>query len=45
MHVAVVAEAHVRATHAAAAGGERIIVSSGTFYYQELREFFIPFPY
>ena len=45
MHVGVVAEAHVRATHAAAAGGERIIVSSGDFYYQELRKLFIPFSY
>ncbi|KAH9973391.1 hypothetical protein BJV74DRAFT_864462, partial [Russula compacta] len=36
VHVAVVAEAHVRATHAAAAGGERIIVRSGPFYYQDL---------
>ena len=45
VHVAVVAEAHVRATHAASAGGERIIVSSGIFYYQELRKLFIPFSY
>ncbi|KAH9973392.1 D-lactaldehyde dehydrogenase [Russula compacta] len=35
VHVALVAEAHVRATHAAAAGGERIIVRSGHFYYQD----------
>ena len=32
----------MRATHAAAAGGERIIVSSGAFHYQELRKFSIP---
>jgi hypothetical protein len=37
--VSVVAQAHVRATHAEAAGGERIIVRSGSFYYQELRKF------
>jgi len=36
VHVAVVAEAHVRATHAVAAGGHRIIVTSGPFYYQDL---------
>jgi hypothetical protein len=34
----VVAQAHVRATHAEAAGGERIIVRSGPFYFQELRK-------
>jgi hypothetical protein len=38
VHVAVAAEAHVRATSAAAAGGERIIVRSGSFFYQDLRE-------
>ena len=38
VHVAVAAEAHVRATHAVAAGGERIIVRSGPFYYQDLRK-------
>ncbi|KAI0245434.1 hypothetical protein BJV78DRAFT_1263392 [Lactifluus subvellereus] len=36
VHVAVVAEAHVRATHAAPAGGERIIVISGLFFYQDI---------
>jgi nucleoside-diphosphate-sugar epimerase len=36
VHVAVAAEAHVRATHAAAAGGQRIIVKSGPFFYQDL---------
>ncbi|KAI0288553.1 hypothetical protein B0F90DRAFT_1827342 [Multifurca ochricompacta] len=36
VHVAVAAEAHVRATHVAAAGGERIIVTSGPFFYQDL---------
>lgn len=39
VHVAVAAEAHVRATRVAAAGGERIIVRSGLFFYQDLREF------
>jgi hypothetical protein len=38
VHVAVAAEAHVRATHAAAAGGERIIVRSGPFFYQDFRK-------
>jgi hypothetical protein len=43
VYVSVAAEAHVRATHAAAAGGERIIVSSGYFFYQDFRKFlFIP---
>jgi hypothetical protein len=41
--VAVAAEAHVRATRAAAAGGQRIIVASGSFFYQDLREFYISF--
>jgi hypothetical protein len=41
--VAVAAEAHVRATHAADAGGERIIVASGSFFYQDLRELYISF--
>jgi len=36
VHVTVAAEAHVRAMHAAAAGGERIIVRSGSFFYQDL---------
>ncbi|KAF8493052.1 D-lactaldehyde dehydrogenase [Russula emetica] len=36
VHIAVAAEAHVRATHAVAAGGQRIIVKSGTFFYQDL---------
>jgi nucleoside-diphosphate-sugar epimerase len=35
VHVAVVAEAHVRATHAAAVGGERILLTSSTFFYQD----------
>jgi hypothetical protein len=41
--VAVVAEAHVRATHSAAAGGERIIVTSGPFFYQDICKFYISF--
>ncbi|KAI0000835.1 hypothetical protein BJV74DRAFT_116510 [Russula compacta] len=44
VHVAVVAEAHVRATHVAAAGGERIIVSSGPFFYQDFRKIFASIP-
>jgi len=36
VHVAVTAEAHVRATHTAAAGGQRIILNSSAFYYQDL---------
>jgi len=36
VHVSVVADAHVRATHGAAAGGERIIVTSGYFFYQDI---------
>jgi hypothetical protein len=43
VHVTVAAEAHVRATHAVAAGGNRIIVRSGPFFYQDLRKFHIPF--
>jgi len=35
VHVSVAAEAHVLATKVAAAGGERIIVYSGYFFYQE----------
>jgi nucleoside-diphosphate-sugar epimerase len=43
VHVSVAAEAHVRATHAAEAGGERIIVRSGYFFYQDFRKYlFIP---
>jgi hypothetical protein len=43
VHVSVAAEAHVRATHAATAGGERIIVRSGYFFYQDIRKSaFIP---
>ncbi|KAH9991105.1 hypothetical protein BJV77DRAFT_962959 [Russula vinacea] len=34
VHVAVASEAHVRATHAAAAGGQRIIVKSGPFFFK-----------
>ena len=44
VHVAVAAEAHVRATHAGGAGGERILVTSGSFFYQDIRECCIPFP-
>ncbi|KAI9428925.1 D-lactaldehyde dehydrogenase [Lactarius indigo] len=36
VHVSIAADAHVRATHAAAAGGERIIVRSGYFFYQDI---------
>jgi nucleoside-diphosphate-sugar epimerase len=36
VHVAVAAEAHVRATSAVAASGQRIIVKSGPFFYQDL---------
>jgi len=36
VHVAVAAEAYVRATYAEAAGGQRIIVKSGPFFYQDL---------
>ena len=43
MDVAVIAEAHVRATHAAAAGGQRILVLSGTFFYQEIRKLYTTF--
>jgi hypothetical protein len=43
VHVAVAAEALVRATHAAAAGGPRIIVKSGPFFYQDLGKLYIPF--
>jgi hypothetical protein len=43
VHVAVAAEAHVRATHAAGAGGERILLTSGNFFYQDLRKLYIPF--
>ena len=39
VHVAVAAEAHVRATHVPAAGGHRIIVRSGPFFYQDIRKF------
>jgi hypothetical protein len=42
VNVAVVAEAHVRATHAVAAGGQRI-VTSGPFFYQDFRMSYIPF--
>ena len=38
VHVAVAAEAHVRGTHAVAAGGERIIVRSGSFFFQDFRK-------
>ncbi|KAI0245425.1 D-lactaldehyde dehydrogenase, partial [Lactifluus subvellereus] len=36
VHLGVAAEAHVRATHAAAAGDERIIIRSGLFFYQDI---------
>ena len=38
VHVSIAADAHVRATHAAAAGGERIIVRSGGLFYQDIRK-------
>jgi len=38
VHVAVVAEAHVRATHAVAVGGERIILRSGPYFVQDFRK-------
>ena len=44
VHVRVAAEAHVRATHAAAAGGERIIVRSGYFFFQDFRKSAVLFP-
>jgi len=40
--VAVTAEAHVRATQTAAAGGQRIILNSGHFFYQDFREYHNP---
>ena len=43
VHVAVAAEAHVRATQSASAGGQRIIVKSGPLLYQDLRKFYTPF--
>ena len=43
VHVAVAAEAHVRATNTVAAGGHRIIVRSGPFFYQDIRKFHIQF--
>ncbi|KAH9017028.1 hypothetical protein EDB84DRAFT_1567010 [Lactarius hengduanensis] len=36
VHVSVAADAHVRATYSSAAGGERIIVRSGYFFYQDI---------
>jgi nucleoside-diphosphate-sugar epimerase len=36
VHVSVASEAHVLATHAVAAGGQRIIVKSGPFFFQDL---------
>ena len=44
MDVSVAADAHVRATHAAAAGGERIIIRSGYFFYQDIRKSLFPPP-
>ena len=38
VHVTVAADAHVRATHAAAAAGKRIVICSGHFFYQDIRE-------
>jgi hypothetical protein len=38
VHVSVAGEAHVLATRAAAAGGERIIIRSGYFFYQDFRK-------
>ncbi|KAH9956972.1 hypothetical protein BC827DRAFT_1227962 [Russula dissimulans] len=35
VHVATVAEAHVRAVHAAGVGGQRIIVTAGNYFYQD----------
>jgi hypothetical protein len=43
VHVAVAAEAHVRATSVAAAGGERFLFASGVFIWQDLCEFYISF--
>ena len=43
VYVAVVAEAHMRATHAVAAGGHRIIIRSGPFVFQDIRKFHILF--
>ena len=43
VHVAVAAEAHVRATHAAGVGGQRITAKSGPFFYQDLRKSYITF--
>jgi len=43
VHVAVAAEAHVRATHAVAVSGHRIIIRSGAFFYQDFRKFHILF--
>ncbi|KAF8468039.1 D-lactaldehyde dehydrogenase [Russula ochroleuca] len=36
VHVSVASVAHVRATHAVGAGGQRIIVQSGPFFFQDL---------
>ncbi|KAH9057432.1 hypothetical protein EDB87DRAFT_1823648 [Lactarius vividus] len=36
VHVSVAADAHVRATHSSAVGGERIIVRCGYFFYQDI---------
>ena len=43
--VGVVAEAHVRSTHAAAAGGERIIIRSGPYFYQDFCKLGHSFPF
>ncbi|KAI9458397.1 D-lactaldehyde dehydrogenase [Lactarius psammicola] len=39
VHVSAAADAHVRATHAAAAGGQRIIVRSGYFFHQDIQPY------
>ncbi|KAI9458401.1 D-lactaldehyde dehydrogenase [Lactarius psammicola] len=48
VHVSIAADAHVRAAHATAAGGERIIVRSGYFFYQDIRKsplfIYLPLP-
>ncbi|KAI0245430.1 hypothetical protein BJV78DRAFT_390093 [Lactifluus subvellereus] len=43
VHMGVAAEAYVRATYAAPAGGERIIIRAGLFFYQDICELYIYF--
>jgi len=43
VHVAVAAEAHMRAANAVGAGGQRIIVRSGPFTFQHIRKLYISF--